>query len=155
MKLLKMITSATLGVAMLAGSAIAQDPMAGAIGARQSMMRLMGFNIGTLGGMAQGKIAYDASTAQAAADNLAKLASLDHMAMFPKGSDDMSVGDTAAKPDIWENAADFDAKFAALVAGANAMQAAAGGGVDSLKGAMGGLGGACGACHKAYRTPKN
>ena len=42
------------------------DPaIAGAIKARQAHMQLYAFNLGTLGGMAQGKIDYDADAASA------------------------------------------------------------------------------------------
>ena len=36
-----------------------------------------------------------------------------------------------------------------------AMQAAAGGGLESLQGAIGPLGGSCGGCHDGYRQPNN
>lgn len=155
MKFKTLITSTTLSLALLAGSAFAQDPIANAIGARQSHMKLLAFNLGTLGGMAKGAIEYDAAVASSAASNIAKLASIDGRAMWPAGSDDMSADNTAAKPEIWTNMADVGAKFGDLVSASMAMEAAAGGGLDALKGAIGGLGGACGACHKAYRTPKN
>ena len=50
--------------------------------------------------------------------------------------------------------ADVQSKGMALAAAADAMAAAAGNGLDSLRGAMNGLGGACAACHKAYRQPQ-
>ena len=155
MKFTTLITSTTLSLGILAGSAFAQDPISNAIGARQSLMRLYAFNIGTLGGMAKGAIAYDAAAATTAEANIAKLASIDGRAMFPTGSDDKAAANTAAKPEIWSNMADVGAKFGDLVKASIAMEAAAGGGLDAMKGAIGALGGACGACHKAYRTPKS
>ena len=151
----KMIATAVLSLGLLATTAVAQDPIAGAISARQSFMKLMAFNIGTLGAMAGGKIDYDADAASTAAGNLAKLTSMKNGAFWLQGSDNVSVGNTRALPAIWENGADVGAKFTALVEAAQAMDAAAGGGLDSLKGAIGALGGACGACHKAYRAPEN
>jgi len=149
-----LFSTAAIAVAVFVTGASAQDPISNAITARQSMMRLMAFNIGTLGAMAKGARDYDAATAQTAASNLAKVASLDDRAMWPKASDDMSVSHTAAKPEIWTNLKDVSGKFSALIEASAAMDKAAGGGLDALRGAIGPLGKACGTCHKAYRTPK-
>ncbi len=155
MKSMKIMTTALAAAVVLAGSVSAQDPIANAIGARQSLMRLFVYNLGTLGGMAQGKIDYDAASAQRAASNLAKLAAVDSSTMWVAGSDADAVSNTHAKADIWTNGAEFAGNFEKLAAAATAMEAAAGGGLDSLKGAIGAVGGACGGCHKAFRTPMN
>jgi cytochrome c556 len=153
MKNVKRIATAIVSLAVLSVPVMAQDMNSAAIGARQAHMKLLAYNISTLGGMAQGKIDYDAAKAQTAASNLAKLATIDGRSTWVAGSDANSAPNTKAKPEIWSNQADFGAKFAALAEATVAMDAAAGGGLDSLKGAIGALGGACGACHKAYRVP--
>jgi len=155
MKSTKFVTALVLSVALTATTAIADAHLNNAVGARQAQMTLYGFNLGTLGGMAQGKIEYDAEAAQKAADNLAKLTSLDQSALWPAGSDNFAMGNvTRAKPEIWDNFPDVFAKVAASNEAAVAMAEAAGGGLDSLRGAIGPLGQACSACHKAYRAPK-
>lgn len=129
-------------------------PFDGAINARKSHMRLYNHNGGILGGMAQGKIDYDAGAATAAAANLAALARMSQASYWPQGSDSAAISNTRALPAIWENFADVGAKAGALVAATAALETAAGGGLDSLKGAIGPVFGACGACHKVYRQPR-
>jgi cytochrome c556 len=158
-------TIAALSGLILAGSvastAIAQDEidknLQSAITARQSLMDLFAFNLGLLGGMAKGEIAYDATAAGNAATDLVLLSKHDQSRLWPEGSDNFALGEkaTRAKPDIWEKPDDFASKYQALVDGAAAMEKAAGGGVESLKGGMAALGGACGGCHKVYRQSRD
>jgi cytochrome c556 len=146
-------TALALAATLSLGTAQAQDPFANEIGARQSQFRLLAFNVGPLVGMAQGNIPYDAEAAQAAADNLVRIASLDQSLMWPEGSDNMAVDGTRALPAIWENLEDFATKLEGLRSGVAAMQVAAGQDLDALRGALGGVGGACSACHENYREP--
>ena len=108
----------------------------------------------SIGGMAKGAVEYNADAASKAAANLAALSKMGDMRMWPPGSDNASLGDetTAALPAIWAEGSDIGAKAMGLVEAAAAMDSAAGGGLESLQGAMNALGGACGACHKAYRA---
>ena len=140
------------GAVLAAGVALAESPFDGAVGARKAVMQLRGFNIGQLGGMAKGDMPYDATAAQAAADNLLMLASINMMAMWPAGSDNGAITGTNALPAIWADGSDIGAKAQALIDAATAMKAAAGTDLASLQGAMGALGGACGGCHKEYRA---
>ncbi|SFM15000.1 c-type cytochrome [Shimia aestuarii] len=151
---LKTLATATT-LALLAGAAFADGHVNAAIKARQAQMQLYAFNIGQLGAMAKGEMDYDAAVASAAANNLLTLTKMDQSAMWPGGSDSMSVDGTRAKPDMWDNFPDVMAKGKALGDAAMAMQAAAGGGLDSLRGAMGALGGSCSSCHKPYREPES
>jgi len=155
MKKKSVILAAGVAVALTFGAAIAQQGGNPAVNARQSVMQLYAFNLTTLGGMAQGKIDYDAAAASAAASNLAALSQMNQMAMWPGGSDNANDPNTRALPAIWENFPDVGAKAGALVEAATAMEAAAGEGLDALRGAMGPLGGACAACHESYRAPAN
>lgn len=144
-----------VGAALTASmvTAASADPTP-AIKARQAQMQLYGFNLGTLGAMAQGNMPYDAATAAVAAKNLAALTHLDGAAMWPAGTDADSQFGTRALPGIWENFPDVGAKAQALQVAADAMAAAAGTDLAELQAAMGPLGGACGDCHKAYRAPE-
>lgn len=155
----KLITSVTFSVALAAGGGLALAESHGmsaedAIKARQTHMKLFAQNLGVLGGMAQGKVAYDATAAQAAADVLAENAQTSMVDLFPAGSDSDRFADTRALPAIWTNLEDFTSKAEALSVAALAMQDAAGQSLEAVQGAMNGLGGACGSCHQSYRKPK-
>lgn len=132
-------------------SAFAQDDAHPAVTARQAHMQLYAHNLGVLGGMAQGKIDYDAEAAQAAADNLLAVAALDQRGYWPEGT----AEGTKALPAIWDNMDDFMAKSEDLVFEAQGVADVAGTDLASLQGAMGNLGGACSACHREYRQRDN
>jgi cytochrome c556 len=104
--------------------------------------------------MAKGDTPYDAAVAGKAASNIAALSSVLSPDLFPEGSAYGSAADSYALPAIWTNGEDFLAKIADLNTAAAAMQTAAAGDAESVKGGMAALGGACSACHKAYRQPE-
>jgi cytochrome c556 len=122
-----------------------------AIGQRQGQFKLYVHNFGVLGGMAQGRIDYDADLAQLAADNLFYLTRHDQSRLWPEGTDSASVTGTRANPAIWENLDDFVAKFGALQVAAEGLQQVAGGGLDAMRAGFGPVGQSCQACHEAYR----
>ena len=147
-----------IAAAIISTTAISQESpeakaIAAAVKARQSHMTLYAFNIGLLGGMAKGEIAYDADAATAAAGNLASMSQLNQSRYWPKGSDNVALGKetTEALPAIWTADSKVGEKAMALVAAAIAMEQAAGGGLESLRGAIGPLGKSCGGCHETYR----
>uniref|UniRef100_UPI003B516F48 c-type cytochrome n=1 Tax=Roseovarius indicus TaxID=540747 RepID=UPI003B516F48 len=124
-----------------------------AVKARQSQMTLYAFNIGLLGSMAKGEVEYDAEAATAAATNLASLSKLDQSRLWPQGSDSETLGSdtTEALPAIWAEGSDIGDKAMALISAADDMQAAAGDGLDALRGAIGPVGKSCGGCHEDFR----
>lgn len=129
--------------------ALADEP---AIKARQALMQLYAFNLGQLGAMAKGEVEYDSAAAQAAADNLLAAASMNQMAMWPQGSDNVAMaGKTDALPAIWTTYPAIVEKGKALTEASANMAKMAGVDLASLRGAIGGVGGSCGGCHKAYR----
>lgn len=140
---------------LLGSAALAQEDFSNQIRARQSVMRLNGFDIGILGGMASGKMPYDAKVATEAAENLAAVASVHIDLMFPEGSAAGSVEGTRAKPQIWADMEDFMSKWEALGGAAAAVVPVAGNGVEALGPALGAVGGACKACHEKYQMPKS
>lgn len=146
---LRTALGATLLTAAMALPALAQDNPA--VGARQGQFKIYAFNFGVLGGMAQGRMDYDAAMAQTAADNLFHVTRLDQSRAWPEGTDSMSIDGTRANPAIWENLDDFTAKYVALQTAVEALQAAAGTGLDGMRAAVGPVGAACQACHQAYR----
>lgn len=125
------------------------------LAARKAVMKLNGFYMGQLGAMAKSKIAYDAKTAQGAADALLALARLDTSKMWPPGSGTDKLGDiTRAKPDIWAANSDVGAKAKALETALEDLVKVAGGGLGSLQGSIGAVGKTCGGCHKPFRVKK-
>lgn len=149
-----MTTLATCVALAVPGIAMAQD-LTPHVTARKSLMGLYAYNLGVLGGMAQGQTPYDADMARAAATSLFHLSRSGSARMWPAGSDSVSMpGATRALPAIWESGSDIGARAGALAAATEAMMAAAGTDLASLQGAMGALGGACGGCHQAYRQPQ-
>jgi cytochrome c556 len=143
--------AAILATAMTS-TAIAQD-FDNQLAARQGQFRVMALNLGVLGGMARGNIEHDAEAAQAAADNIAAIAMLDQRFAWPEGSDAMSIDGTRAEPTIWDDMADFQAKWADFGEAATALQAAAAD-PEALGAAVGALGNTCKSCHEAHRTPE-
>ncbi len=151
---LSLLMAALAGTAAPVLAASDGGPFAREITARQSLMRLYTFNIGTLVAMAKGEMAYDAGTAGAAAANLASLAALNQQGMWPEGSDSFDNDGTRALPEIWDDLAGFEAKRKGLAEAAAAYADQAGAGLDALRAGLGAVGGACGACHKAFRKPE-
>lgn len=149
--------SGIVAAAVLATTAFseghADKAVLSAVKARQSQMTLYAFNIGLLGGMAKGDIEYNADAAAAAAANLAALSQLDQSRLWPQGSDNVALGadTTEALPAIWEAGSTVGDKGMALATAAIALEQAAGGGLDALRGAIGDVGKSCGGCHETYR----
>lgn len=143
---MKLAKALLISVALVAGAANAEgertDPNSIARGA---LMKLIGQNIGILGGMASGEAAYDAAAAEAAkAALIAATASIEATFMDQGGADPASI----AKPEIWANWDDFLLKAKAANDAATAMDVAS---VENIGAGMGALGGACKDCHTTYR----
>ena len=143
-----LFTPLALGAALALPALADTDP---AVEARQGQFKLIVHNFGLLGGMAQGRMDYDADMAQTAADNLFHLTRHDQSRLWPEGTDSFSIDDTRAKPEIWENLDDFVAKFGALQDAAEAFQPLAGEGLDELRANFGAVAQTCQACHQVYR----
>jgi len=147
-------TGFALSAALAAGAALAEEaPFEGQIKARQGIMLYRAIQLGTLGAMAKGDVAYDAGAAQKAADNLLASITLDGSMLWPKGSDNSANPASTALASMWEEGSGIGEKAGAMVDAATAMQAAAGMDLESLQAAMGPVGAGCGGCHKDFRVP--
>jgi cytochrome c556 len=134
-------------VTALAGVPRAQQKPEDAIKYRQSALFIVGQNFGPLAAMAQGKIPYDRDAAIRHAEVAAFVMKLPWHSFGP-GTD---TGNTKAKPEIWQNMADFESKRDAMLAEIQKLPQAAGT-LDSLKAQVGATGKACKACHDEYRA---
>jgi cytochrome c556 len=155
MALRRLISLAVIGLAA-AGAALAQDaapttPGGKAVLARQAHYKDLGQAFGGLNGELRKEtpdkagIAAGATTAAALAKELPS--------WFPKGSGPEAGVKTAAKAEIWTDAAGF-----AVAAGkladetAKLQQVATAGDLDAIKAQARATGGACKNCHDTYRA---
>ncbi len=124
-----------------------QDPIA----TRKALMKANGQNAGVISKMVKGEAPFDLAAAKKAfatfQDAAAKMPSL-----FPDNS--KTGGETAAAPKIWEDTADFKAKFVKFGEDAKAAEASVKD-LDSLKAALSVVGKDCGGCHELYRIKKS
>jgi cytochrome c556 len=155
LNVLRNIAVAAATMAVLAGGVQAAG-MEKPVAARQAVMKLNSFYMGQLGGMAKGKMAYNAKTAQGAANGLLALARLDTSGMWLKGSGNDMLGKamTRAKPEIWSTYPEVAKKSKALKAALENLVTVAGSGIEGLRGAIGAVGKGCGGCHKPFREKK-
>ncbi len=138
-------------LALGAAAAVAQeDP----IKARKALMKANGQQAKIVGDMAKGDKPFDLAAAQKAfatfQDAAGKMPGL-----YPdnsKGGD--PTDEFNASPKVWDNMADFKARFVKLGDDAKAAAASVKD-LDSLKAAVGNIGkNDCGACHQEYRLKK-
>jgi cytochrome c556 len=132
----------------VAAVAAADDPIA----ARKELMKANGDQAKIAGDMAKGAVPFDLDAAHkifATFENAAaKMPGL-----FP--DDSKTGGKTEADPKIWDNMADFKARFQKLGEDAKAADASVKD-LDSFKAAIGNIGkNDCGGCHQNYRLKKS
>jgi len=130
------------------GLALAQsDP----IKERQELMKSNGRSVGTVTAMLKGEKPFDA---KAAADAMGEINGNigTFVTLFPEGTE--TGGNTRAKPEIWKNKKDFEDWGAQLKEDTAKAQAAAAGGMDSVRAALAEVGKTCTGCHDDYRAPE-
>ncbi len=131
-----------------AGVALASDDP---IKDRKELMKGNGKSVKGVVAMLKGEAPYDgAAVAKAMTDINGSLTTF--VTLFPKGSE--TGGETAAKPDIWDNKAEFELIAKDLEAATAKAAAAAPGGLDAFKVAFGDVGKTCKACHEKFRFEK-
>lgn len=143
----QVVAAACVAALGMGGAALAQQKPEDAIKYRRAALLIVGQNFGPLAAMAQGKMPYDRDAAVRYAEIAAFVAKLP-WGSFGPGTD---TGDTKAKPGIWQNSSDFQAKRDAMLAEIQKLPQAAAD-LDSLKAQVGATGKACKACHDEYRA---
>lgn len=123
-----------------------------AIKYRQSVMTLMGSHFGRLGGMAQGRIPFDATVAAENAQLVAMLSKLPFNSFGP-GTDKGLPH--RAKPEVWSESAKFKEAAEAFQAEIPKLEAAGkSGDLAQIKAAVGAVGKTCKACHDSFQAEK-
>jgi cytochrome c556 len=145
-----MMIRAMLAIAALAIGVGALGADESPIKARQALMKKNGDHAKVVAAMAKGEAPFDLAKAKAAFaafhDSAVKAPDL-----FPENS--KTGEDTAALPKIWEDTADFKARFAKLAQDTKEAQDTV---TDfaTFKTAIGVVGKDCGGCHELYRKKK-
>lgn len=117
---------------------------------RQSLYALLGANFGPMGSMLKGEMPWNEAQFISWSKDLSKVASLDIMRGFPAGSGD---GKTRAKPEIWQNIPDFEAKINDLRKETREMaEVASSGDRKAIMMQFQKTGGTCKACHDEYKS---
>lgn len=147
-----LVAAAALAASVLLIAAVWADDFASVVADRQAGMKAMGGKLKTIKSFAESGDG-QADAAEAAALLVATAKSIP--GWFPAGSGlDGFSGKTAAKPEIWSDAAKFKATAATFQTDALALQQAIAAGDKAAAAAtfetMGREG--CGACHGAFRA---
>ena len=116
---------------------------------RQGIMQAQGWHMGILGGMAKGSRPYDKDVATRSAKFVSELLPMAAEG-FPPGTE--TGAPTRAKPEIWKDKAKFDKYLQDAQAESVKLAAAAGNGLDALRGAIGPMGRACNNCHDDFQN---
>ena len=120
-----------------------------AVDTRQGLLKVIGYYIGPMVGMARGQIDYDADLVAANAEKMGKLT-----AMIPDLFKIDTSGSGVASDSlngIWDNSEDFNNKAAVASQRAFELADAAKEGKTAFMQAFGAAGGACKSCHDDYR----
>ena len=147
----KMLLAAGLAAALGTGytvSALAQVKPETLVKQRQSAMTLVGKYWGPLGGMAAGRVPFDANIVARNAGYLEVLSKL------PWDGFDASTQDvkSAALPEVWKDGAKFKAAQDTMQSEIGKLAAVAKGGNEAaIKAALGDTGKTCGGCHNTFR----
>jgi len=147
------VLAVTLVALLAAGTAVAQgQPSKGeqAVKYRKALYQAIAWNFGPMSQMAQGKIPYDAKEFELRAG---RVAALTPMLSESYSADSSGVSGSKAKPELWTNRADFDAKMKDLVDRSAALATVAkDGDAGKSKQAFLDTAAACKACHDKYKA---
>lgn len=117
---------------------------------RKATFTLLGNNMGALGGMAQGKVPFNAEVVERNSLRITQISAMvkDYTAVDTSGFE----VDSDALPKVWKDRADFEAKADDLSNAAQALHSIATSGSEAdVKKAIGALGKTCKGCHDSYK----
>lgn len=135
----------------VAPATLADGSVQGAIDFRESVMTTFKWYMGPMGAMAKGKIPFDVALFRSRAEGLAIATRLDVAEGFPQGS----IGESEARPEIWQDWDGFKAAYETLRNEAEKLQqVAATGDEAAIKAQFAETGKQCGGCHKKFREKK-
>jgi len=118
---------------------------------RQSVFSLLGSNMGPLGGMARGKVAFDAEKVAKHALRINQLSMM--IADYTRTDTSAHKVKTEALDKIWQQPDNFLKRIKDLtLASANLQKAALTGNESTIKKAIGGVGKTCGGCHDDFKV---
>ena len=150
MKKTAVAAAVVIALGAVGGAALAQVKPDVLVKQRQSAMTLIGKYFGPLGGMAQGRVPFDAKVVQRNADYLNALAQMPWDAFDPS-TKDVTVK-TAALPEIWSNPGKFkEAQERLQSEMAKLASTAKAGEEGAIKAQIGAVGKACANCHDTFR----
>lgn len=148
MKKTVIAVAATLALGAVGGAALAQVKPDVLVKQRQAGMTLIGKYFGPLGGMAQGKVPFNAQVVQRNADYLVVLSQLPWDGFDPSTANEKS----RAKPELFKETQKVKELIDRLQGEVKKLQSVSKGGDEgAIKAQIGAVGKACGACHDAYR----
>jgi cytochrome c556 len=140
--------AAAIALAAMAGSAFAQAKPDVLVKQRQAGMTLIGKYFGPLGGMAQGKVPFNAQVVQRNADYLATLSQMPWDGFDPSTANEKS----RAKPELFKETQKVKELIDRFQGEVKKLQSVAKSGDEAaVKAQIGAVGKSCGACHDAYR----
>lgn len=117
---------------------------------RQSWFALVASNFGPMAAMVKGEMPWDQERMENYAGDLETLLELDLLRGFPDGAEQ---GKTRAKPEIWQNRADFEQKLADLRKAVDTLEDVVDeGDRKAIAEQVGATGEACKACHDEYKA---
>ena len=120
-----------------------------AIKYRRGVFNVMGWNFGSMAAMVKGKIPFDANVFARNAEIVAFMSQLP-LEGFVEGSDE---GDTKARPEIWLNMEDFEAKMKKMQKEVSVLaEISKKGNFDASKSQLKEVGTTCKGCHDDYRN---
>lgn len=140
-----------IALGAMGGAALAQQKPEVLVKQRQSAMTLIGKYFGPLGGMAQGRVPFDAKVVQRNADYLASLSQMPWDGFDPATKDTKS----AALPAVFNDSGKFKEAANRLTSEVQKLQQVAKSGDEgAVKAQIGAVGKSCGGCHDNFREKK-
>jgi cytochrome c556 len=117
---------------------------------RHAVFTLLGANMGALGGMAKGKIPFDAKVVERNSRRINQLSLM--VSDYTKTDTRAFKVDTAALPKVWAERAEFEKSIEKLtMASQKLVNVSTSGDESAIKAAIGGVGKTCGGCHDDFK----